>query len=81
MHERSKAKAAECKVSELLEVLSVTARRERKWSSFSEAEKKLYAQASDEHWQKWLDNEAVEVILPGEADNIIKDLSVINSLG
>ena len=59
--------------------LAATARRERRWSQFSPEEKKLYIAASDKHWQRWLDNDAAEVILPKEAAVIKQQLQKDNA--
>ena len=60
--------------------LAATARRERRWAQFSQEEKKLYTAASDEHWQKWLDNNAAEIILPDEAKKVKSKLASENNL-
>ena len=59
----------------VLEALAVTARREKHWGRLSEEEKKLYKEASDKQWQKWLENGAAEVILPEEAAKIRKQMA------
>ena len=54
------------------EVLAATARREKPWSKIPEHQRKLYEEAAQVQWKKWLANGAAEVIPPKRAEPIRK---------
>ena len=73
--ELASEKTSALKISE---VLAATARREKPWSKIRPEERHLYVEAARDQWQKWVDNDAVQVIPPGEAAKIRKELEKRN---
>ena len=52
----------------------LAARKEYKWGSMSAEQKELFRQAAMTGWEVWIENDAVEVLSPSEADEVKKRL-------
>ena len=52
----------------------LAARKEYKWGSMTPGQKELFRQAAMTGWEVWIENDAVEVLSPAEADEVKKRL-------
>ena len=61
--------------AEIYEVFIAASGKEFQWSKLDEKQRAAFQKAAEDQWSKWVDNEALEPIPPGEAAKIRAELA------